>query len=265
MNQLTWPLAAFDEAVAHTPPFSSSSAAHPSHAPDDPDHPIRTFYCSHCGYPLRIKMSCGDRTCPTCRRKWYGYHYGALKQYIASWPKVYFLTLTLKNIPDKQISKWHLQRLREAFSKLRYRLRHRIKDGYYVIQMTNSGTGWHLHLHALFCGEYVPVTQIAESWHQITKDSYIVNIKLVEKWEYALRYLLSDFQGKPRIREQDHEAYNSLLHGSRLVQGFGRYSKIKLRVPFRCPVCGDCSWTILESLLSDRMRVWPASREDDSS
>jgi hypothetical protein len=264
MNQLTEQLAAFDAAVAQIPPFSTSSAVHPSHATDDPDHPIRTFYCSHCGYPLRIKMSCGDRTCPTCRRKWYGYHYGALKQYIASWPKVYFLTLTLKNIPDKEISKWHVQRLREAFSKLRYLLRPSIKDGYYVIQITNSGAGWHLHLHVLFCGEYLPVALIEKAWHEITKDSYIVNIKLVDKWEYALRYLLSDFRGKPRIREQDREAYNNLLFRSRLVQGFGKYSKIKLRVPFRCPVCGDCSWTLLEVLLGDRTKFRPASREDDS-
>ena len=181
-------------------------------------------------------MSCGDRTCPTCRRKWYGYHYGALKQYIASWQKVYFLTLTLKNIPDKQISRWHIQRLREAFSKLRYRLSPRIKDGYYVIQMTNSGTGWHLHIHALFCGEYVPVSQIAEAWHQITKDSYIVNIKLVEKWEYALRYLLSDFRGKPRIRDQKIMRPTTAFS---MAPGWSKdseeYSKIKLRVPLPLP------------------------------
>jgi len=91
-----------------------------------------------------------------------------------------------------------------------------------------------------------------------------VNIKLVEKWEYALRYLLSDFRGKPRIREQDRDVYNSLLHGSRLVQGFGEYSRIKLRVPYRCPVCGDCSWTLLEDLLGIWPRFRPANREDDS-
>jgi len=147
-----------------SPPLSEDSSARASRETDDPDHPIRTFYCSHCGYPLRIKMSCGDRTCPTCRRKWYGYHYGALKKYISSWPKVYFLTLTLKNTPDKEISRWHVQRLREAFSKLRYRLRPSIKDGYYVIQMTNSGAGWHLHLHALFNGQFVPVSQISKAW-----------------------------------------------------------------------------------------------------
>jgi len=244
--------------------LSDTPSPRPPRPEADPDHPVRTFYCSHCGYPLRVKMSCGDRTCPTCRRKWYGYHYGALKRYISSWSKVYFLTLTLKNIPDSEISRWHVHRLREAFSKLRYRLKPSIKDGYYVIQMTNSGTGWHLHLHALFGGQFVPVSQISKAWHEITKDSYIVNIKLVEKWEYALRYLLSDFRGGPRIREQDRETYNSLFRGSRLVQGFGKYSKIKLRVPYRCPACGDCSWTLLEALLSDRMRFWPLNREDDS-
>jgi len=230
---------------------------------DDPDHPIRTFYCSHCGYPLRVQMSCGDRTCPKCRRKWYGYHFGALKRDISSWPKVYFLTLTLKNIPDRDISRWHVKRLREAFSKLRYRLKPNIKDGYYVVQMTNSGGGWHLHLHVLFKGRYVSALLISEAWKEITKDSFIVDIKLVEKWEYALRYLLSDFRGMPRIREQDRDIYNRLLHGSRLVQGFGEYSRIKLRLPFHCPNCGDCSWALLEALLGDSSRFRPSSLEDD--
>ena len=258
-------LAAFDTAVLQCPSSPNSPATNNSPAADDdPRHPIRTFYCSHCGYPLRVKMSCGDRTCPTCRRKWYGYHYGALKRHISTWPKVYFLTLTLKNIPDSAISKWQVQRLREAFSKLRYRLRPSIKDGYYVIQMTNSGSGWHLHLHVLFRGQYVPAARISEVWKDVTKDSYIVNIKLVEKWEYALRYLLSDFRGTPRIREEDHDVYNDLFRGSRLVQGFGEYSRIKLRLPFHCPKCGECSWTLIEALLGQRARSWPESREDDS-
>jgi hypothetical protein len=247
----------------HKATCSDMLATKRSRPEDDPDHPIRTLCCSHCGYPLRVKMSCKDRTCPTCRRKWYGYHYGALKQYISSWEKVYFLTLTLKNIPDSQISRWHVQRLREAFSKLRYRLRPCIKDGYYVIQTTNSGTGWHLHLHVLYSGQFIPVSQISQVWHDITKDSYVVNIKLVEKWDIALRYLLSDFRGTPRIRPEDYETYNGLFRGSRLVQGFGTYSKIKLRVPYRCPVCGECCWTLIEALLSDRMRTWPSTCEDD--
>jgi hypothetical protein len=210
-------------------------------------------------------MSCkNSRTCPVCRKKWYGYHFGALKRYVSSWPKVYLLTLTLKNVPDNEISRWHVQRLREAFSKLRYRLKQSIKDGFYVIQMTNSGEGWHLHLHVLFRGDYVSASQISKAWLEITKDSYIVNIKLVDRWQYALRYLLSDFRGEPRIREQDRELYNSLLHGSRLVQGFGEYAKIKLRVPFRCPACRECSWEDIEVLLGNRRRFRPKKREDDS-
>jgi hypothetical protein len=245
-------------------PPRSSRPPRPPQPDDDPDHPIKTLYCARCEHPLRVKLSCKDRTCPSCRKKWYGYHYGALRQHISSWKKVYFLTLTLKNIPDSQISRWHIQRLREAFSKLRYRLRPSIKDGYYVIQTTNSGTGWHLHVHVLFNGNYIAASRISQAWRDITKDSYIVDIKLVEKWDIALRYLLSDFRGKPRIRPEDHWTYNGLFRRSRLVQGFGAYSKIKLRVPYRCPICGESCWILLDALFSDRVRTWPSKYEDDS-
>ena len=43
MNNSTAQLATFDAAVAQTPPFSTSSAARPSNADEDPEHPIRTF------------------------------------------------------------------------------------------------------------------------------------------------------------------------------------------------------------------------------
>jgi hypothetical protein len=158
------------------------------------------------------------------------------------------------NIPDKQISRWHITRLREAFSKLRYRFKLAIQGGYYIIQATNTGAGWHLHIHVLYRGEYLSKTAISKAWCEITKGSYIVDIKLVERYQKALQYLLSDFRGKPGIREQDIEIYNSLFHGSRLVQGFGEYAKIKLRVPYRCPACGDCSWTLLEVLLGEKAR-----------
>jgi hypothetical protein len=209
----------------------------------DQNHPIKTLVCSHCGHPLRVRLSCGDRTCPVCRKKWHGYHFGALKKYIATWPRIYCLTLTLANIPDCQIARWHITRLREAFSKLRHRFKPAIQDGYYIIQATNSGAGWHLHMHVLYRGGYLSKSAISKAWNEITKGSYIVDIKLVERYQKALQYLLSDFRGKPRIREQDYKIYNQLFHGSRLVQGFGEYSKIKLRVPYRCPACGDCSWT----------------------
>jgi hypothetical protein len=234
-------------------PHQDPSPAEPL-PPPDLNHPIRTLFCSHCGHPLRIRLSCGDRTCPVCRKKWYGYHFGALKKYIATWPRIHCLTLTLANIPDSQIARWHITRLREAFSKLRYRFKPAIQDGYYIIQATNSGAGWHLHMHVLYRGGYLSKGAISRAWNEITKGSYIVDIKLVERYQTALRYLLSDFRGKPRIREQDYKIYNQLFHGSRLVQGFGEYSKVKLRVPYRCPECGDCSWTLIEVLLGERPR-----------
>jgi hypothetical protein len=126
--------------------------------------------------------------------------------------------------------------------------------GFYVIQLTNTGAGWHLHLHVIFRGGFISQAQLSKQWCEITHGSYIVDIRVAERWQLALSYLLSDFRGKPRIRPIDAEVYNSLLHGSRLVQGFGEYSKIKLRVPFRCPICGDCSWTFLEVLLGERKR-----------
>lgn len=226
----------------------------PDLPPSDLNHPIRTLVCSHCGHPLRVQLSCGDRTCPVCRKKWFGYHYGALKKYVAKWDRVYFLTLTLKNIPDGNLYRADVERLRILFTALRKKLKGAIDAGWYVIQMTNDGNGWHLHLHAIYRGSFVPSQKLSRLWLEITKDSYIVDIRTADRWQAALRYVLSDFLQSPRIRDCDREEYNSIFKGSRLVQGFGEYSKTKLRVPFPCPCCGRSEWTDLDLLLEGKRR-----------
>ena len=225
----------------------------------DPDHPIKTLYCSHCGLEHKVQLSCGSRVCPKCRRKWFGYHFNALMQLVQTWPVVHSMTLTIRNIPDSEFSRQHVKELRNYFTKLRARFRAKIYGGFYVVQATNQGNGWHLHLHIIFDGKFIKKDRLVAAWKDITGGSYIVDIKQVRDHSKAIRYLLADFSGKPRIRPLDAEIYNQVFEGSRLVQPFGAYRSCKLRVPFRCPNCGNTDWITLDQLDS-----WPRCYEGDS-
>lgn len=219
----------------------------------DDRHPFLTLYCSHCGKKLKVKLSCGDRTCPTCRKKWFGYHYKSLLKIVALWPSVHLLTLTYKNIPDREFGPSWVREIRKDFTKLRKRLKE-IRGGFYVVQATNKGNGWHLHIHIVFDGVFIAKERLSRLWAEITKGSYIVDIKAVGDPKRALRYLLADFSGAPRIRPEDYEEYNRTFRGSRLVQPFGKYRNVKLRVPFVCPDCGRVEWVLLEDLLGEKKR-----------
>lgn len=224
-------------------------------------HPFITLNCSHCGRSLKVRLGCGDRTCPVCRKKWFGYHFKAILDCISEWKAVYFLTLTIRNIPDQAFGRHDVENIRKSFSAFRRRFRS-ILGGFYVVQATNRGKGWHLHLHVLFDGVFIPKEKMAAAWSVATGGSYIVDIKLVQNPKTAVRYLLSDFLQSPRIRPEDAAIFNGVFKGSRLVQPFGKYRKTKFRIPYICPACGRCEWVILEDLLGEK-RIFKRTYEED--
>jgi len=214
----------------------------------DDRHPFIVLCCP-CGRPLRVKLGCGDRTCPECRKKWFGYHFKTLLALVAGWKSAYFLTLTTKNI--REIGRSDVRTIRESFGRL-CRYFKQIRGGFYVVQATNKGKGWHLHLHVLFDGFFIDQKALARAWLDITGDSFVVDIRKVTDPGTAVRYLLSDFLQAPRIRPGDAEEFNGVFKGSRLVQPFGLYRKTKFRVPYRCPDCGRSEWINVDVLFGSK-------------
>lgn len=217
---------------------------------EDPRHPFVTRYCKRCQYEIRFRISCGDRTCPECRKKWFGYHYKTLHDLVKTWPVIHSLTLTIQNIPDEVFSKSHVKEIRDSFTRLRKEFK-QIKGGFYVVQATNQGKGWHLHLHIIFDGAYIAKSELKAAWYRITSGSYILAVSDVKRPDKAIRYLLADFSGAPRIRPEDTDLYNFIFKGSRLVQPFGKYRGIKFRVGYRCPKCGGTVWVTIGELLTE--------------
>lgn len=219
-------------------------------------HEFRVIWCSNCGYEHVIMLNCGDRTCPICRRKWYGYHYKTLNRVFRNWVKhkcCMKLELTLKNYTDQDFDKDKLKYLRRCFRALLRRnvypdkkksqkFKDLIQGGFYFIHLTNIGNGWHLHMHIIFKGEQIEHKLIKDAWNKITKDSYIVYIQRVKNAGKAIRYLLGDLLQRPKIPEDGEHLYNYVLKGSRLVQGFGSCARIKFKRTFFCPQCGNDHW-----------------------
>jgi hypothetical protein len=242
----------------------------------DDKHRFITLNCSHCGNVLRVQVGCGERTCPICRKKWFGYHYKTVLECITAWPRIYFMTLTIKNL-DGQIYRSDITKLRKDFGKLREHytkrkkgsreiISQKIKGGFYIIQATNRGRGWHPHLHVLYDGSYIAKESLALAWANITSGSYVVDIRVAETAARGLKYLLSDFLQSPRIRPEDYAEYNGIFKGQRIIQPFGTYKNIKFRKSYACPICGCECWLELNDFLhKDRIARRVYYDEVDSS
>lgn len=140
----------------------------------------------------------------------------------------YLVTLTVVNGPDLSERMAHLQSCLRAYHKRRKGKRQKgevlkASAAVWSYEVTNKGNGWHPHVHAIWLCESVPDPfKLSEEWHQLTGDSYIVDVRPIvgdqvegcmEVFKYAVKF--SDLDNSDRLH-----AYKK-LKGKRLTDAFG--------------------------------------------
>jgi len=129
------------------------------------------------GRPLMMKIGCHSRydcMCPVCAEQW---RLAARKRYfkiVSQFKEIRFLTLTLRKDKPGELGRTaQLKQLWEFRKKLFRRLR---DDGYYIgnwvatVELPN-------HIHVIMDSDFIPQKLIKEHWHDITGDSFIVDIR----------------------------------------------------------------------------------------
>lgn len=157
--------------------------------------------------------------------------------------KAYLVTLTVKDGPDLAERFAHLVR---SFKRYNQRRRDGQKKGRIPVEMNkalgavwsyevkkgkNSGM-WHPHMHAVWlCYEAPRLKDLKEEWHDVTGDSFIVDIRpfhdqenvstgFLEVFKYAVKF--SDM-----LPADTWHAFET-LKGHRLVASFGLFRGVKV-------------------------------------
>jgi hypothetical protein len=141
----------------------------------------------------------------------------------------YMVSLTVKNGPDLEERYKHLAGNLRTYHRKRSRARQtgevlKAKSAVWSYEFTNKGKGWHPHVHAVWLCHTAPDPFVlSEEWHQLTGDSYIVDVRPIdmsdpiggfcEVFKYALKF--SDLPDRERLT-----AYRT-LKGKRLQDSFG--------------------------------------------
>lgn len=158
--------------------------------------------------------------------------------------KPVLITLTIKNGEDLQERFEHLTRsFRTLLQRYRdYRKKDRgfnefckIDGGFYTIEYTyTKEKGWHPHIHIFaLLNDWIDQEGLAETWHDITLDSYMIDVRLVKKskdkgyseavaevCKYALKF-------SELSTEKTFEAFLT-LKGKRLTGSFGSMHGVKI-------------------------------------
>lgn len=207
-------------------------------------HQFITIFCRSCGYRHEVYQRCSDRLCSDCRQRDYFRLTDGYKGDVMGAERLKLLTLTLKNRPRLAGA---VEELRAAWKKLLRRnpYKHLWTGGLYSVECVNKGNGWHVHMHILLDGHFVPQRQLSADWLDITGDSSVCDIRACPSPIKALRYVLK-YLTKPVEVAGHGEEYNEVLAGTRLVSAFGSWhGRVTLRKqPFQCPQCGLSVWII---------------------
>lgn len=157
---------------------------------------------------LRVSFeTCGSRYCPKCgteyRRKladMLDLQIGPVKK--NRWR---FVTLTLLSTDDRLADR--LDHLIKSFRRLRQQQIWEITQIHWraVIEITfNQKTRqWHPHIHILSKGNFLPQKKLAQAWSIATKDSSIVDIRMIKNKGQAVHYVAKYLGKTPKFEDTD--------------------------------------------------------------
>lgn len=180
--------------------------------------------------------TCHDRFCLPCGRERSRVIAGNVKLRVQRKP-ARFLTLTLKS--DTESLAYLLAKLSRDFAALRRTKlwRKRVTGGvaFLEVKWKANTDRWHVHLHALLQGRYVPQRELSKLWLKVTGTSEIIDIRIVEDEAHCTHYICK-YASKPLDRTvvvvplRLDEAILA-LKGKRLCMTFGTWRGYKLTEP----------------------------------
>jgi len=123
--------------------------------------------CNDCSKSRRFPNRCDLSFCPECQPRLSSERKKAVEWWTKLIKQPKHIVLTLKN--TRNITTGHVSELKRWFSRLRRRKFARTwRGGFWSIEVTNEGAGWHLHLHALVDAVWIDAGELARQWADVT-------------------------------------------------------------------------------------------------
>lgn len=199
----------------------------------------RAWVCFDAAEPSRFavkSMNCGDRWCRACMSARSASYRSAIMTRLGTDP-CRMVTLTLRARQQSLNSK--LTDLVGYWRKLRKTRvwRQSVTGGIAVIEikLQKHDRGWNVHMHCLTQGTWIDQRELSRTWHMITGDSYVVDVRLIRDAKHATHYV-----AKYLTKSVSHEVINSQSHldeaidalnGRKLVQPYGDWFGMPLQAP----------------------------------
>lgn len=151
---------------------------------DDCHTKVTVAQCTGCRSVSKFYNRCELFYCPECQPRLARERKESVEWWTKTIPQPKHVVLTVRNVDT--ITKSYVQWFKACFSKLRrMKFARNWQGGFYRLEVTNEGRGWHLHLHALIDAKWIDSGQLAKKWGDIVgQDFAIVKVKDVREKSY---------------------------------------------------------------------------------
>jgi len=183
---------------------------------------------------LRIAASyCRDRWCLPCGRTRARIAAANLRSLVSDRPHR-MITLTIR--ADDRCLADRLDHLYDSYRRLRrsklWRDSVTAAAAFCEPVWSARSRGWHVHMHIIAAGRYIPHQSLSDAWLVASRDSYIVDLRLLRGHDQALDYVCK-YAAKPLTAETiaDHDRLTEAvlaLQGRRLILTSGAWHGIRL-------------------------------------
>lgn len=158
-------------------------------------HTLDSYLCCRgCNKATKVWNRCENFFCPECQPRLSRDRKEAVEWWAKQTTQPKHVVLTVRNTTN--LTKDYVLQIKQSFSRLRRsRFAANWVGGFYSLEVTNEGRGWHLHIHALVESRYIDARQLATTWARcVGQDCAIVKVKdargkdyLAEVTKYAVK------------------------------------------------------------------------------
>lgn len=188
-----------------------------------------------------VEMRCKSKLCPICARRRAAAVFHRVQTAVRKMNSARFITLTLAH--SQEPLREQLLRLRRAFAELRRSKlwKQGVVGGIYTLEITfnRKRREWHPHLHVIADGNFISRKLLAEQWHRVTGDSFIVDIRKVHSVKEAAKYISKYVAKTTSAGELEDDRlieWVEQVRDIRFVQAFGNLHATKLDERDKCPM-----------------------------
>jgi hypothetical protein len=181
--------------------------------------------CKGCSRVNRFPNRCDRFYCPECQPRLAADRKKAVEWWATEVRQPKHVVLTVQNVND--LNKGHVKQLRRWWTNLRRsKLAANWHGGFYSIEVTNEGKGWHLHIHALIDARWIDSFRLSEHWAKVTSGmGRIVKVKDARGKDYLAEVTKYCVKG-PQLAAWTPETITTFIDAFQGVRTFGVFGSL---------------------------------------